>query len=170
MAKIPDNDETGLMDSLDGVRKLQFDRVDLHRQKPRPKVRIPAPERTDQQVNKSALVIDETRENWFANDVSAKLKRRMKAGKLEIESTLDLHGMRQQQALEELAQFVDDALNAQLRLVLVIHGKGTRSETSAKLRPLVQRWLHDQAMVIGFCHAQPRHGGNGASYVLLRIL
>jgi DNA-nicking Smr family endonuclease len=55
-----------------------------------------------------------------------------------------------------------------LRQILVIHGKGYNSEQEAILRPLVQRWLEEQQFVLAWCPAQPRDGGNGATYVYLR--
>ena len=54
-------------------------------------------------------------------------------------------------------------------MLLVIHGKGYRSETEAVLKPLVHRWLAEQPSVLAWCPAQARDGGAGASYVYLRV-
>ena len=97
-----------------------------------------------------------------------KLKQRIRMGQLPIDAILDLHGYRQQQALEALRSFVQEALRIDARLLLIIHGKGFRSESQAVLRPLVQHWLAEQSMVLAYCPAQPADGGSGASYVYLK--
>lgn len=53
--------------------------------------------------------------------------------------------------------------------MLVIHGRGTRSEAGAVLREALPRWLAEEphgASVLGFAAADGHAGG--ASYVLLR--
>ena len=54
--------------------------------------------------------------------------------------------------------------------MLVITGKGAR-EGEGVLRRAVPRWLGEpgcRARVLAVAPAQPRHGGEGALYVLLR--
>jgi DNA-nicking Smr family endonuclease len=51
----------------------------------------------------------------------------------------------------------------------VVTGKGL--ETGGTLRHMVPRWLNEEpnrARVLAYSPAQPRHGGSGALYVLLR--
>ena len=53
--------------------------------------------------------------------------------------------------------------------MLVVTGKGL--ESGGTLRHMVPRWLNEEpnrARVLAFCPAQPRHGGGGALYVLIR--
>ena len=52
----------------------------------------------------------------------------------------------------------------------MVTGKGLREGTGV-LRAMVPRWLNQSPLrerVIGFTHAQARHGGEGALYVLVR--
>jgi len=97
---------------------------------------------------------------------------RLRRGELQIEARLDLHGMTLEQAHRALAPFLLAAREAGRRTVLVITGKGRRSEGSlGVLRDAVPRWLNEPGLrpqIVAFCHAQPRHGGDGAYYVLLR--
>ena len=96
---------------------------------------------------------------------------RMKRGQMRIEAKLDLHGHTQTEAHEELAAFLADAQARDKRCVLVITGKGVGQEGGGVLRASVPRWLNEsgnRARVLAFDYAQPKHGGMGALYVLLR--
>ncbi|HMA14604.1 MAG: Smr/MutS family protein [Bacteroidota bacterium] len=96
---------------------------------------------------------------------------RLSRGKLPIEATLDLHGLRQAEAHRRLETFLADSQAAGKRCVLVVTGKGLHKEEAGVLRSAVPRWLNEQpnrARVLSFDYAQPRHGGTGALYVLLR--
>jgi len=113
-------------------------------------------------------VPESTAESWFHHGIQKKLRRRIQMGQLPIEAELDLHGYRQHEAIEELKVFLQHALNDRVRTIIIIHGKGYRSRSESILRPLVQNWLSQQPDVLAYCPAQPRDGGNGASYVYLR--
>ena len=96
---------------------------------------------------------------------------RLKRGQIPIEAQLDLHGLTQQEALDALANFLSTAIEAGQRCVLVITGKGTAREGGGVLRTLIPGWLAEGAYrewVLAAERAQPRHGGDGALYVLLR--
>ncbi len=94
---------------------------------------------------------------------------RLKRGRVEVEQRLDLHGQTQTQAHRRLQAFVADAATRGCRCVLIVTGKGL--ETGGTLRHMVPRWLNEEpnrARVVAFTPAQPRDGGSGALYVLLR--
>ncbi len=108
--------------------------------------------------------------------VSRRLKRRDVQG---VEARLDLHGMTQREAHAELRRFIRDAAARGCRCVLVITGKGSRSDGGSGvrdpapgvLRRSAPRWLGAADLspyVAGFEAALPRHGGTGALYVQLR--
>jgi DNA-nicking Smr family endonuclease len=95
---------------------------------------------------------------------------RLKRGQLEIEARLDLHGMIQTEAHRELAGFIARSYASGKRTLLVVTGKGTREGTGV-LRAAVPRWLTEPALrerVLASAPAQPRDGGGGALYILLR--
>jgi DNA-nicking Smr family endonuclease len=101
---------------------------------------------------------------------------RLKRGKYSIDARLDLHGMTQDMAHRALDSFIGGAAKEGLRCVIVITGKGLRggAEGTADtgiLRNAVPRWLNEANLrpkVLAFTTAQPRDGGGGALYVLLR--
>ena len=95
---------------------------------------------------------------------------RMRRGRLAIEDSIDLHGFTQEQAHVALDRFLTRAHAAGLRCVLVVTGKGLRDGTGV-LRATVPRWLNEpglRRLVLGFSYAQPKDGGEGALYVLLK--
>ena len=104
---------------------------------------------------------------------------RLKRGELRIEARLDLHGLRQSEAQNQLMQFLMQSYDADRRCVLVITGKGNRfqkqdSETEREagvLRRLLPVWIGMAPlaqMVLMHSKAQPKDGGAGAFYILLR--
>lgn len=95
---------------------------------------------------------------------------RMKRGEMEIDGRLDLHGMTQDTAHAALIAVVTRAYDAGRRCLLVITGKGNRAGTGI-LRSNVPRWLNQspcRERILGFSHARPHHGGEGALYVLIK--
>lgn len=165
------DDDANLMHSLSGIRRLHHEQADLYAQKPRQQKRRWQQGRdtlTPRAHPVSHRVGDQSIDSWFDPGMQKKLKQRIRMGQLPIDAILDLHGYRQQQALEALRSFVQEALRIDARLLLIIHGKGFRSESQAVLRPLVQHWLAEQSMVLAYCPAQPADGGSGASYVYLK--
>ncbi|MGD1878823.1 MAG: Smr/MutS family protein [Kiloniellaceae bacterium] len=96
---------------------------------------------------------------------------RLRRGKLPIEATLDLHGLRQAEAHRRLEGFLADCHAAGKRCVLVVTGKGLHKEEGGVLRASVPRWLNEapnRSRVLSFDYAQQKHGGTGALYILLR--
>ncbi len=114
-------------------------------------------------------------EHGRAAGVDRRRTERLRRGRLPVEARLDLHGYTQDQAHAALDDFLGQSQARSLRCVLVITGKGTTTEsalgTGGVLRAQVPRWLNEpanRARVLAFDYAQPKHGGLGAIYVLLR--
>lgn len=96
---------------------------------------------------------------------------RLKRGLHPIEARLDLHGRTQAEAHRELAEFVEASHRAGRRCVLVITGRGLGPDGPGILKTAVPRWLGEAGFgrrVLAIATAQPRHGGAGALYLLLR--
>ena len=94
---------------------------------------------------------------------------RLKRGKHPVEARLDLHGMTQSEAHRTLASFIRAARAAGKRCVLVITGRGAAG--GGVLRGAVPRWLEEPEFrphLLAIATAQPRDGGAGALYVMLR--
>ncbi len=103
------------------------------------------------------------------NGLDKSTARKFKSGKYKISAKLDLHGNTQDEALNSLRYFINKSFESGQRCILVITGRG--SEGKGILKEQVPRWLNLPGVrecIISFCQAQPRHGGDGALYVLLR--
>jgi DNA-nicking Smr family endonuclease len=96
---------------------------------------------------------------------------RLKRGLHKLEARLDLHGMTQAEAHRELAGFIRMCREAGHRCVLVITGRGLGPNGPGVLKSSVPRWLEEPELrchILATASAQPRHGGSGATYLLLR--
>jgi DNA-nicking Smr family endonuclease len=109
--------------------------------------------------------------------VERKTLQALRRGKKTVDSVIDLHGMRQEEAHFALIGFLHRAQASGSAVVLVITGKGgapsARSlfEERGVLRRMVPHWLRLpdlRSLVVGFEEASPQHGGSGALYVRLR--
>jgi DNA-nicking Smr family endonuclease len=98
-------------------------------------------------------------------DTLRKLRRRHWV----IQAELDLHHHTVYEARIALVEFFAQALQAGLRCVKVIHGKGLSSPNREPiLKGKVRRWLQQRDEVLAYCEAPPVAGGAGAVLVLLK--
>jgi DNA-nicking Smr family endonuclease len=120
--------------------------------------------------SEASQIVDSADELLFAAPgVQLRLLKRLRLGHLPWEAGLDLHGFTVDAARDELSSFIRDAHRQQLRCVLVVHGKAySLPGQPARLKSCVNDWLRQLHDVLAFCSAQPRDGGTGAVYVLLR--
>ena len=104
--------------------------------------------------------------------------RKVARGRREIDASLDLHGLTQDQAYQRLVRFVDFAAASGARTLLVVTGKG-RGERPVPfaeaprgiLRERFLAWVEAEPLAARIASVRPahqRHGGRGAFYVLLR--
>lgn len=107
--------------------------------------------------------------------VERKMLVALRRGRKDVDSVIDLHGMRQEEAHFALISFLHRAQNSDCSVVLVITGKGGVSSSPfderGVLRRMVPHWLRLaelRAVVVGFEEASAQHGGSGALYVRLR--
>jgi DNA-nicking Smr family endonuclease len=94
----------------------------------------------------------------------------LRSGKIRAEATIDLHGSQVEPGVRQLEQFLVESRQLGRRCVLVVHGKGTRSEHGAPLREGVLHALLGplSGLVHALSSASQADGGEGATYVLLR--
>ncbi len=98
-----------------------------------------------------------------------RLRQRLSRGAQPIDSVIDLHGKRQDEAHEALRRFIIGAHAMGYAVILVVTGKGASGP--GVLRRTVPHWLRMPDMrpyVIGFEPAAQHHGGSGALYVRIR--
>lgn len=108
--------------------------------------------------------------------------KKVRRGKVLIEARMDLHGFTQHEAQRELARFIPEMRRRGFRCVLIITGKGRPTAfksgdfmeaPSGVLRRRLPSFLAHQGVgehISGYAPAHARHGGDGAFYVLLKLL
>ena len=104
--------------------------------------------------------------------------RRLNHGHLRPSITIDLHGYDIDRARDLVWRALREAQKHNDRCVLIVHGKagtgyrddkGDLQDTgTALIKSHVNHWLQQVDEVLAFCSAQPRDGGTGAVYVLLK--
>ena len=95
--------------------------------------------------------------------------RRLSQGKNPIDARLDLHRMTIDKARDVVFSFINDCVKYDLRTVIIMPGKGDRNnDDPALLKSHLIHWLPQLADVLAYHTAQPKDGGAGAMYVLLR--
>jgi DNA-nicking Smr family endonuclease len=107
--------------------------------------------------------------SFARNGISADTLRKLRRGHWVIQSELDLHGLRTDEAREAVTDFLRDVERRGERCVRIIHGKGHGSvNREPVLKAKVRNWLAQKQEVIAFCQAKAADGGSGALVVLLR--
>jgi DNA-nicking Smr family endonuclease len=105
------------------------------------------------------------------------MRRRLVRGQIDIDGTIDLHGMRQAEARAALQRFVLARAARGDRTVLVITGKGLKKIDDntiverGVLRSMLPIWLGEPTLaplIAGWDVSAQGHGGEGAYYVRLR--
>jgi DNA-nicking Smr family endonuclease len=96
---------------------------------------------------------------------------KLKSGEFTIQAHLDLHGYVRESAKSALMNFIQNSHAMNLRNLLIIHGRGLKSDQGPVLKENVVKWLTTGTLshlVLAFCSARPCDGGTGALYVLLK--
>lgn len=105
-------------------------------------------------------------------EMSHDLLRKLRHGTIPVDAKLDLHGQSADAAKAALTAFVREKRAKGERCLLVVHGKGDHSPGGiGVLRGEMAAWLSQgpaSEHVAAFCTATREHGGEGATYVLLR--
>jgi len=78
----------------------------------------------------------------------------------KFENKLDIRGMRMEEALKEVEEFVDKALIANAANLKILHGKGTGA-----LKNLVRKKLKEYKAVQSIAHPEEEFGGDGVTLV-----
>ncbi|MCW8854624.1 MAG: Smr/MutS family endonuclease [Gammaproteobacteria bacterium] len=156
--------------AMAGVTPIEHDKTPVHKEA------RPITRRTVIQDDS----IDDTLSDDFVPDcgdylefirpgVQKSLIKQIRNGKLPIEHHIDLHGQTRDQARKKLLAFIKSAQQNHYKLVCVVHGKGYNSEDGRPvLKALVNKWLQNIEGILAFTTAQPKDGGTGAVYVLIK--
>jgi len=95
--------------------------------------------------------------------------KRVRRGRVEIDTKIDLHDMTQATAKPALLRAIIRASNRNKSCLLVVTGKGLRGD--GILRRNFPNWIADptvRPLIATYAPAHIRHGGSGAWYVFLK--
>ncbi len=108
--------------------------------------------------------------------------QKLRSGRIPIDATLDLHGLRQDEAHRRLISFIEAGQRQRYKCVLVITGKGSAAPSDRPwgaevgrgvLRTALPNWIQTEPLsryVVKYQAAHHHHGGSGAYYLFLRKL
>lgn len=136
--------------------------------RPKKEVRLPVKPSISLSSYYNEEVQAQTILSYLKHGIPAKRFRDFKSGVIRWEARLDLHGKTTETARESLWAFIMEHYNYGHRCVLIIHGKGSLRGEPPVLKNLVNHWLKQIPEVLAFHSAQPKDGGSGALYVLLK--
>ena len=96
------DDESEMDRLIPGVKRLQNDRINVYRQRP-PAVHKTNPRPTPPDPPSVSTAASRPVDNsHFNSGLQIKLQRKIRQGAIRLESSVDLHGYRQAEALETL--------------------------------------------------------------------
>jgi len=114
------------------------------------------------------------------SDLDRRTEERLRRGQMKIDGRIDLHGHRLHEAQRSLQNYLQNAYTRGHRCILVITGRGTvRGDSDddwmdnkpGVIKQHTPKWLSEPPLrdiVLKSYPAQPKDGGAGALYVLLR--
>jgi DNA-nicking Smr family endonuclease len=174
--KIQDSEDSELFRLAIGkVRSIKNDKVQLRNaEKPKPYPKSKPVEIENRFVEQHDYNLDtvsiEDRLDYIAPGLQKNVPAKMRKGQYGLDAEIDLHGLTSDEAKRQLLIFLHRAVIEGCRCVLIIHGKGYRSEDNMPvLKNNLNLWLRQHQDVLAFCSAKPRDGGAGAVLVLLRL-
>lgn len=173
--KTGQNDRELFRQAMSGVRPLRYDKIKPFKSHPKA-VRRPS------EFHGHLTFADMMSDQYCPNDqqtgetlhftrsgIQYSIIRKLKRGQYKIEAELDLHGQNIDTARQAVHAFLSFCQTENYRCVSLIHGKGLRSRNKDPvLKKMINRWLQQRKEVLAFTSAQPRHGGTGAIYLLLK--
>ncbi|MEE3003294.1 MAG: Smr/MutS family protein [Pseudomonadota bacterium] len=125
----------------------------------------------DEEENKYDIesnVTSEMRLKFKRNCLSEKNFRELEQGKYKAEASLDLHGIYEKDATEELYNFIKTQYNLNAKVIKIIHGKAANKDNPPVIKNMVNKNLSKISQVLAFCSARSYDGGTGAVYVFLK--
>ncbi|AEY01924.1 Smr/MutS family protein [Oceanimonas sp. GK1] len=166
----PEDDNTLFMEAMKGVRKLKQDTISPRRAP----VKVKAIRATERKDRAEAHPFSDLYEPWLdqegptrfrADEASAFELKRLRRGDHVPELFLDLHGLTQEEAKQELSALLLAARRNNVHCVSIMHGHGKHI-----LKQRLPMWLAQHPQVLAFHQATREWGGNAALLVLLKTV
>ncbi len=148
------------------------DNLDKHYNSQNKKLRPYKPVHPTVTINYSAdldePITSETILKYQTQNLSPNHLDKLVKGQVHIDARIDLHGLERFEAQDRLHRFLDHAKSHGLRMLLIIHGKGSKHGETPILKTHLYLWLRQYPYLLAMHSAHSKHGGSGALYVLLK--
>lgn len=107
--------------------------------------------------------------SWKRDGVQEGVFRNLRLGRYSTDACLNLQHCSLAQARDEVAGFVRQSAELNIRCVLIQQGRARRPDEHAnQLKTYLNHWLPELDQVMAFHSAPSHHGGTGAVYLMLR--
>ncbi len=108
-------------------------------------------------------------DNWLLRADGISGKEIKSLAQADISHELDLHGLTQDEAIEQMQQFVSSAIARNIRKLSIVHGRGNHSTGKSILKETTYHWLQHGPLSHMILAATPSaQSKGGACHVLLR--
>ena len=180
---LTEEEKTLFREAMKAISPLKQDKL-AKLEKPRKTANKRLNTRPEETSDHQAIAASQTtldnihKEDWLSGEdcihfarggIQHRVIQKLKRGKLNIEARLDLHQLTADEALSTIERFMAHCGTKDIRWVCIVHGKGYRSAGGKPiLKNLLNQWLRQCRQVLAFHSAQPKDGGTGALYVLLK--
>ena len=167
--KDPTTDDTLLFRrAMEGVKIRKEEKAYPYQKKISPRPILRADDQKNELITPDINSYAPIKFEFRGPGIQHKVYQNLQKGAIKPEATLDMHGMRINQAFSEFTDFFHYARKKQIRCVRIIHGKGHNSVGNKPiLKENVYVWLKEMESVLAFVSAPNWDGGSGATYVLL---
>jgi len=100
--------------------------------------------------------VKKTKENYATSQVNREINDR----KLNFKPRIDVRGMRAEEGLQKIQEFIDEAIMVEAHELHILHGKG-----NGILRELIRAYLKSEPAVKKFRDEHVQFGGSGITIV-----
>ena len=168
---LSEEDQTLFRQLMTGTRKIKQDTI-VHRP-PRKKIaEVPVKRLLQEQADASHYFSDEFQPllntdgpvRYLRADVSHFELKKMRRGDYSPELFLDLHGLTQQQAKQELGALIAACRREHVFCACVMHGHGKHI-----LKQQTPLWLAQHPHIMAFHQAPKEYGGDAALLILIEV-
>jgi len=104
----------------------------------------------------------EIKRNKVENKTIGRINQEIGERKLVFKPNIDVRGMRAEEALQKIREFVDEAIMIDVNELRILHGKG-----NGILRELIQNYLRAEPAVKSCRDEHVQFGGSGITIVVL---
>jgi len=127
----------------------------------------PKQRRCEQSRNRHGEICAYSDKVAYVTSYRGKLKRRLRGYPRQPQETLDLHRCKCQEALSKLTQFIRDSINARLKTIRIVTGRGLHSVNGkAILRNAIGFRLEQMRMTRTVHDYKLEKSSKGGSYMV----